>query len=230
MDIAQGLRISDLPVPPTGDEIAESFGLPVFTLAPQPALAEAGFGTVGSNDGTHEVAISYSMFRNPQDHEDPANFAPNVAETLAAITAAETAGQPAWFTTLLRRSRFPILWEAVCTARTDIGAPLTLAERLAAHVNHVVMNSCPHRRHPEQSFPSTLLNPVSGSDALPGRLIRVDAADVSAIQIDTDGDVTGWAFETAQVAVLVVIPREFLPLVEFRLERRSPTGAAAPLT
>jgi hypothetical protein len=225
MDIAQGLRISDLPVPPTGDEIVEAFGVPVFGLTPQPGLAEAGFGTVGSNDGTHEVTISYSVFRNPAEHNDPANFTSTVDDILAAITQAERNGQPEWFIAGLRRMRFPVLWEAVCTARTDIGETVMLADRLAAHINHVVMNSCPHRRHPEQSFPSTLIDPVTAADALPGRLLRVDSADLSAIQIDTDVDVTGWAFETPRVAVLDVIPREYLPLVDLRLARRSPTGS-----
>jgi hypothetical protein len=224
MDIARGIRVSDLSVPPTGDEIAEAFGLPVFALAPQSGLAESGFGTVGSNDGTHEVTISYSVFRNPDDHNDPVNFTPNVAEVLNAIEQAERNSQPEWFTAGLRRMRFPILWEAVCTARTDIGEPLSLAERLAAHINHVVMNTCAHRRHPEINFPSTLTNPVAATDALPGRLLRVDSADVSAIQIDTDVDVTGWAFATAHSAVLIALPREFLPLVDLRLERRVPTG------
>jgi hypothetical protein len=224
MDIARGIRVSDLPVPPTGDEIAEAFGIPLFALSPQAGLAEAGFGTVGSNDGTHEVAISYSVFRNPADHNDPANFTPNVADTIEAIAKAEREGQPEWFTAGLRRMRFPILWEAVCTARTDIGEPRSLAERLAAHINHVVMNTCAHRRHPEDHLPSTLTNPAEAADALPGRLLRVDSADMSAIQIDTDVDVTGWAFETAHSTVLVVIPREFLPLVELRVERRVPTG------
>lgn len=224
MHIAEGLRVADLPAPPTGDEIAASFPVPVYGLVPQPALAEAGFGTVSSNDGVHEVAISYSLFRHPGDHNDPANFADNATEILAAINKAERDGQPDWFVSGLRRMRFPVLWEAVSTVRTDIGAPLPLADRLAAHVNHVVMNTCVERQHASSTGPAVLLNPVHASDALPGRLLQVDGSDVSAIQIDTDVDATGWAFEVSHAAVLVVIRRADLALVDVRVERRVPTG------
>lgn len=224
MHIAEGLRVADLPVPPTGDEIAAAFPVPLFGLVTQPGVAEAGFGTVSSNGGVHEVSISYSLFRHPEDHNDPANFANNAADTLAAITKAERDGQPEWFIAGLKRMRFPVLWEAVSTVRTDIGEPLPLADRLAAHVNHVVMNTCVERQHESSTGPAILLDPVQASDALPGRLLQVDGADMSAIQIDTDVDATGWAFEVPHAAVLVVIRRADLALVDVRLERRAPTG------
>ena len=223
MNIAEGLRVSDLPVPPTGDEIAAAFPVPLFGLVAHPAIAEAGFGTVGSNDGVYEVAISYSLFRHPADHNDPSNFADNIADTVAAINKAERDGQPEWFVSGLRRMRYPVLWEAVSTVRTDIGEPRPLAERLAAHINHVVMNTCAERRRESSTGPSTLVNPVQAPDALLNRLLQVDGADISAIQIDTDVDATGWALELPHAAVLVVIPRAELPLVDVRLERRRPT-------
>jgi hypothetical protein len=224
MHIAEGPSVSDFPVPPTGDEIAASFPVPLFGLVAQPSIAEAGFGTVSSNDGVHEVAISYSLFRNPADHNDPSNYTDDAADILSAIDAAERKGQPEWFVIGLRRMRFPVLWEAVSTVITQIGEPLPLADRLAAHINHVVMNTCENRRHESSTGPATLENPVHADDALPGRLLQVDGADVSAIQIDTDVDATGWAFETAHAAVLVVLRREHLPLVDVRLERRQPSG------
>ena len=71
---------SDHPAPPTIDEVSRAFTVPLMSLVAQPVLTELGVGTVGSSSNggpttLDVVSISFTVWRNPAEPDDPANLA-----------------------------------------------------------------------------------------------------------------------------------------------------------
>jgi hypothetical protein len=226
MEFVPGLSARDLPPPVTADEMAARFGAPVYTFVEQPTLSESGAGTAGLDGVPIEISLSYSVHRHPGGASDPSDFAGDDGSIAAAISAAEQADQPEWFTERLRQMRLPQLWEAVTTIRLGVEPDRLLAERLAAHVNHVVLNTMPHRRrrHPERMF--ELDSEVTATHTQTGEFLTIDGERIEAIRIDSDPDVVGWAAEHRGCAVLVVFARDHLPAVRVALVARQLAGEA----
>lgn len=227
MHFASGMTARDFPEPPTIDQVVQDFGAPVFTLVAQPHLDEVSHGTFGSSGMLISVSLSYCVYRHPEDLEDPANFADDIEATLWAIDQAQASDQPTWFMDSLRRRRYPMLWEAVQTVRLGFDMDRPLAERLAEHINHVLINTIENRRQSNPGALPVLDHGVTARHAQSGVTLRVDGTDVDAIMIDTDPDVMGWAAEIDGFAVLVAFDRDLAGLVDVTLERRQAASPAA---
>jgi hypothetical protein len=225
MEFIPGLTARDMPAPATPDEIATRFSAPLFTFAPQPCLAEMGFSTVAIGGELTEVSISYSVFRNPDDPDDPVNFTDAREESDSLVREARDAGQPDWFTDAVRSMRHPTLWEAVCTMRLPQVLGQSIAESLAGHMNHIIVNSMEGRvRATAEGIPE-LDSDVSPRHARNGATVIVDGIGFDAIHIDTDPDVVGWALDTDGCRVLIAFDRDYAGLVDIALVRRAAAGA-----
>ncbi|WP_165068362.1 hypothetical protein [Marisediminicola senii] len=205
-----GRTVRDLPTPPTRAEVIARFGAPVFTLVPQPHLRELdGASTMAVNDTLQEVSLSYSYLRWPDDPADPRNLVPDIDEITHWIDKAHRDDQPEWFIASLESRRYPTVWEAVRSIHPDVGVAQTLAEHLAHHVNHVLINSVEGRRVDAAGRPPRLDAEVKPTHAQPA-VLTVDGVELPAITIDTDPHIVGWAAQVGEVYVTVALDRERL--------------------
>jgi hypothetical protein len=222
MDFAENVSLHDLPRPGTASEIAATFGRPVHTFVEQARLDLTQPSTIARDDVLDTVALNYVFVADPSDPEAPSNLVENVAEIDGHLADALAAGQPEWFVAGLRAFRYPMLWEAVVTtvAPDDperSGARDSAAEHLARHVNHVLINTAEGRStRPDGAMP-VLDAPVTARHAQPGAVLVVDGVEHDAVLIDTDPDLVGWGAEVDGSIVLVVLPRDLVPLVDLRL-------------
>lgn len=216
-----GASARDLPAPPTPEETAARFGRPVFGLVPQPHLKELDtLSTVASDEELTDVSVSYSFLTEPTDPTDPRNLVPTVRDIDGWLEKAERDGQPEWFVRSLQAMRFPMVWEAVrTTSRTDPSGATT-AERLAAHMEHVLINtSDERRRRDDDSGIPSLDTGVTAAHARP-TTVPVDGTERPGIQIDTDPTVIGWAVEVDDSLVSVVLDRDRADHLDVRLVTR----------
>jgi hypothetical protein len=227
MRIVPGITARDLPDPPSNDEVVEAFGAPVFTLVPQPGLRESTWGSMSVGGAPVEASASYCFFRHPDDLTDPLNYADDIDSTLGYIEKALSDNQPGWFLDRLRDNRYPLLWEAVRTIRLGIDPDRPLDERLAEHVNHVLINTVGHRTSWGDAGPPILDNPVTARHAQSGFALRVDGVIRDALIIDTDPDVVGWALQMGGLAVTVAIDRDRAEAIEVALQTRRGTPGAS---
>jgi len=222
MDFTESVDLHDLPRPGTASEIAATFGRPVFTFVDQPCLDLTQPGTVAHDDVLQTVALNYVFVADPSAPDAPSNLVENVAEIDGHLASAVTAGQPAWFVAGLRAFRYPMLWEAVVTTiAPDDPAPsgerVSVAEHLARHVNHVLVNTTEGRSTRPAGATPVPDAPVTTRHAQPGAVLVVDGIERDAVLIDTDPDLVGWGTEVDGSIVLVVLPRDRVPLVDLRL-------------
>jgi hypothetical protein len=242
MNQAQGMWISGHLSPNAPDPRAQmaervrALPFPVYGLVPQPSLEDhdtLGLSTMGGAEGPTQitVAITYTLWRNPDDHDDPVNLAELDDATRAALEERPRWPRPRWITEHVQRMRYPMLWEAARTTWT--GRPsehTTLPEQLAQHVNHILMNQF----RTELGLPT---GPPSGPPRFdePWRArtsainqnarIEVDGETADAAEIDTDPFVYGIGAQlTPEIAVTVVIPRTDLPFVRVALATRNRGG------
>ncbi|OII26336.1 hypothetical protein [Frigoribacterium sp. MCBA15_019] len=222
MDFAENASLHDLPRPGTPSQIAAAFGRPVHTFVEQPRLDLTQPSTIAHDDVLDTVALNYVFVADPSDPEAPSNLVENVAEIDGHLADALAADQPEWFLAGLRAFRYPMLWEAVVTtvAPDDperSGERDSVEEHLARHVNHVLINTAEGRStRPDGAMP-VLDAPVTARHAQPGEALVVDGVEHDAVLIDTDPDLVGWGAEVDGSIVLVVLPRDLVPLVDLRL-------------
>ncbi|MES2092283.1 MAG: hypothetical protein V4531_00505 [Actinomycetota bacterium] len=220
MRIVPGMTVRDLPDPPSNDRVIEAFSAPVLTLVPQPHLRESSWASMALNDVSVEVSASYCFFRHPADLADPLNYADDIEATLGYIEKALSDNQPDWFLDRLRDNRYPMLWETVRTTRLGVDPDRSLAERLAEHVNHVLINTVGHRTSWSDDGPPILDHEVTARHAQSGFSLIIDGVECDALIIDTDPDVIGWAVQLTTVAVTVAIDRDRAAMIDLVLERR----------
>lgn len=201
-----GMSARDLPEPATLAADAALFRVPVFGFAPQPKLRPIGHGTTSTNGLLEEFTLSYAFIADPENPEDPNNFSENAEAIETARMRAEQSGQPAWLLERLPDLRYPGLWEAVGTVAPRPDDPRTLAERLADHLNHVLINTIDSRRREHSNAALTLDGGVHAGHVQDAALV-IDASSVPGIVIDTDPDVIGWAANAGQALILVALPR-----------------------
>jgi hypothetical protein len=222
MDPVENADLHALPRPRTAVEVAAEFGHPVHTFVEQPRLDLTQPSTIAQDGVLGTVALNYAFVADPSDPDAPSNLVENVAEIDGHLADALAAGQPEWFVAGLRAFRYPMLWEAVVTTVApddpdDPGERVTVAEHLARHVNHVLMNTAEGRStRPDGAVP-VLDAPVTARHAQPAAVLVVDGVDRDAVLIDTDPDLVGWGAEVDGSIVLVVLPRDLVPLVDRRL-------------
>lgn len=212
----------DEPIPeiPSLEQVADSFPVPLATLMPQPNIRETGVGTSSSHSNGRIVdqvaAISYAIFWNPDDLDDPINHVelhPDVAEAIAHPSPRLPAGA----IEVLQWLRFPAATDAVQTHVPREGE-LTLADRLALHMRNVIGNTFREQRHPALHDPLSFIRPPSGAVAAAAS-VTVDGVELPAVSI-ADEHVLGLGVELDDAVATVVLAKHLLPLVELELTRR----------
>lgn len=217
----------DAPPPETVDEAAARFRVPLRGFVPQPALTELGVSTVGSsrNGGPSildSVGISYTLWRNPDDHDDPVNLADIPDALRESLDAEPVMPLPAWMLELRRLMRFPTLSEAVKTTRKGRlpeSSGETTASVLVGHANHILTNSFRETRV-RGGFPGQLESPIEERHLRPGS-VRVDGADVPGLHLDTDPHIVALGADLGDSILSIVVDREHLPFVTLAFETRA---------
>jgi hypothetical protein len=213
----------DVPPPQTVDEVVRVFPVPVMSFVPQASLEEMGVGTVGySSDGgpmiLEAVTISYTLWRNPLDHDDPDNLA-ELDDTLReTLDAPPVRPLPDWMMTQRQLFRYPSLWEAVTTTRRSPGSE-SLESTLVMHVNHILMNTFRDQRV-TGGFPGELDDPVTKRHIQPA-VVRIDGTDVPGVRIDTDPNVFAVGAALEGRFLTAVVARDHLPFVTVEFATRS---------
>ena len=212
----------DLPAPPTPDEAARVFGLPLLTLADQPAVEESG---IGISSATHNddlvmstATVSFTLWRNPENRDDPLNLAELSSETRSSLDTLPPWPLPEWILMARERMRYPAIWEAVRTTYLHLPAEAewhTPEYALVDHVNYVVGN-CFREQRVHGDFPGEVLGAASERAIEHDVPIMVDGAQRSGMRIDTDPHVLGVGVQLADCILTAAIDREQLP--SFRLE------------
>jgi hypothetical protein len=195
--------------------------VPILGLVPQPHLEDWGSFSMSSgtsNGVMHEMTagINYTLWRNPDDRDDPVNLAELDEETRRAVGMQTPWPRPKWLLEGVARMRYPTLWEAVRTTwrRDDPHQPTPGAE-LVHHVNHVLMNQYSARsaRDPDART-GRPESPVDERHIEHGVPVVVNGAAVAGMRIDTDPHVFGIGADLGDAGVLTaVLDRDVLPYV-----------------
>jgi hypothetical protein len=213
----------DVPPPQTVDEVVRVFPVPVMSFVPQASLEEMGVGTVGySSDGgpmiLDAVSVSFTLWRNPLDHDHPDNLA-ELDDTLReTLDAPPVRPLPDWMMTQRELFRYPSLWEAVTATRRSPGSE-SLESTLVMHVNHILMNTFRDQRV-TGGFPGELDDPVTKRHIQPA-VVRIDGTDVPGVRIDTDPNVYAVGAALGDRLLTAVVARDHLPFVTVEFATRS---------
>jgi hypothetical protein len=214
----------DIPAPPTVDDASRLFAVPLMSFMPQPSLSELGVGTVGSSSNggptaLDSVAISYTLWRNPGDREDPANLAELSDSQRESREMVPPRPLPGWMIERRDLMRFPVLWEAVTTTRVREMDWQTPESTLVMHVNHILNNTF-HEQRVIGDFPGELDSPVTEKH-LESITISVDGIGVPGMRIDTDPHVYAVGASMGDRILTAVIARDHLPYVTVAFVTRS---------
>lgn len=209
-----------LPEPPTLDGVSAAFPVRLATLLPQPALREIGVNTIASGGeggwAYEAAAITYAVFWNPDDLDDPINhvaLTPELEDALEHPSPRLSATSVEW----MQWMRFPSLYEAVQT-HVPRESRSTVAERLALHMWNVLANTFQEQRHPRPMERGTFVDEPSAHDAVEAS-VTVDGVEVPAVSI-ADEHVLGIGVELDDAVATVVLAKHLLPLVRLELTRR----------
>jgi hypothetical protein len=221
----------DIPPPPSVDTAADLFGAPVIGFLAQPSLTENGVSTVGSStDGgpatLDSLSISYTLWRNPRNHDDPVNLANLSSLERDSLEEEPVRRLPAWILEFRRLARYPSLWEAVMTTRVTDPAQQTAAAVLVAHTNYVLTNTFRDQRV-VGGVPGELDSPVA-EHHLERVSVVIDGIDVPGWRIDTDPHVYSVGAGLGDRILTAVVARDHLPSVEVAFQTRTPAGSAVP--
>ncbi|MBF4623236.1 hypothetical protein [Clavibacter sp. VKM Ac-2872] len=217
----------DLPTPPTADSITAEFGVALFTFASQPTVEEAGAGYQGhSADGgpvhLENAGVGFTVWRNPDDHDDPVNLADIDAETRAMLDAPPVRPLPAWIEEARQRLRYPLLAEAVRTTPAvqhdgDPFAP-TVERALVEHAEHILINSFRAERT-DGRMPTVLRDAPTPADLAPAE-VEIDGARVDGLRLDRDAHVVAVGAQVGDRILTAVIPRAELAYVRLAFVTR----------
>ena len=199
----------------------------VFGLRRQSALedyGEVGFADSHDSSGPSQLSVSigYTLWRNPDDRDDPGNLAELDERTRASIEQVPPWPRPAWLIERVQRMRYPHLWEAVHTTWSrDPSEYTTLSWQLADHVNYILMNQFRGQLGLPSGPTSDTTWRVTESAVNPAVTVRVNDVDTPAAEIDTDPFVYAIGVSIApDIVATAVIPREHLGYVDVAFETR----------
>jgi hypothetical protein len=214
----------DFPPPPTVDEVASLFTVPVMSFIPQPSLEELGVGTTSSSSNggpttIDNVSISYTLWRNPGNRKDPANLAVLSDVDREALDTVPVRALPAWLMVGRERMRYPALWEAVMTTRVLDTHWQTPESTLVDHVNHIMTNTF-REQGVVGGFPGELDAPVT-EEHIEHVTVLVDGAEVPGMRIDTDPNVYAVGAALGDRILTAVVSRDHLPYVTVAFATRS---------
>lgn len=210
------------------DARVRSLPFALVGLEPQPTLEDAGLVSLQEardQAGPSQVsaAVTYQLWRNPLDRDDPVNLVDQDEVTLAAIEQEPPWPRPAWLIERVQRMRYPQLWEAVRTTwNREASEHTTVQRQLVEHTNYILMNQYrePLGLEPGPGWHGAWR--VTEYAVNTGVTARLDGAEAPAAEIDTDPFVyaLGLAID-AQLVVTAVIPREHLHHVRVEFTTRS---------
>jgi len=206
----------DIPPPPTVDEVAALFTVPMMSFVAQPSLQELAVGTTGSSSNGGEmtldsVSLTYTLWRNPRDRNDPVNLGDLSESDRQALDAPPVRPLPDWMMERRELMRYPMLWEAVLTTRNSDAEWQTPESTLVGHVNHVLTNAFRDQRV-VGGIPGELDSPVTERHIQPVT-IPVDGVDVPAMQIDSDPNVYAVGADLGDRILTAVVSRDHLSSV-----------------
>ena len=178
-------------------EQARRMPMPIVGLVPQPHLED--WGAIGVGTGTRngvldscEVSISYTLWRNPDEPDDPVNLAELDEQQRRALEVEPPWPRPPWLVEQVRRMRYPMLWECARTRwNREPGGFDTIQAQLAVHVNHILINQFRQPRAVDGDPPAELDNPVDERCVETGIPVLVDGVTRQGFRIDTDPHVYG---------------------------------------
>jgi len=236
-----GVLPSDAPDPM--DELRErvrALPFPVMGLEPQPAVED--FGSFSSAEATDAdgawsitVGVNYTLWRNPDDRDDPVNLADLDDEAREQLDVEPPWPRPDWILDHVRRLHFPLLSEAVRTTwDREPSERSTLAHHLVDHANHVLMNGFREELGLPMGPPPPGYDPFSGDWRVTAAAVNtratvaVDGVEREASEIDTDPFVYAIGVRVAPDRVATaVIPRDHLPYVRVALATRTGSSTAS---
>ncbi|MFB8388375.1 hypothetical protein ACFC3F_14650 [Microbacterium sp. NPDC055910] len=208
------------------EEMLKRMPIPVLVFAPQPAVGHAdigvGTGTDAAGLQTMTASVTSTLWRNPDDKDDPVNLADLDDATRRSIDEVPPWPRPRWLIEQVERMRYRTLWEAVQTTwYREASEFTTLGYLLVQHANHILMNQ--FREEHAVGLHDW------GSPALTSeRVIRrgvdvvIDGEIVVGAEIDTDPFVYAIGAELANGGVFTaVIPREDLPYLDLAFATRA---------
>jgi hypothetical protein len=217
-----GVVGEDEPDPRLGwREQARRMPMPIVGLVPQPHLED--WDAIGVGSGTRngvldscEVSISYTLWRNPDEPDDPVNLAELDEQQRHAVEVEPAWPRPPWLVEQVRRMRYPMLWECVRTQWSrEPGEFDTVRIRLVAHVNHILVNQFRHARVVGDDPPYELDNPVDDRCVEPRIPVLVDGIARDGFRIDTDPHVYGLAVDLdTRTTLTAAVPRDILPYLQ----------------
>ncbi|NRG41123.1 hypothetical protein HRK28_09330 [Rathayibacter sp. VKM Ac-2835] len=222
------LSPEDLPEPPTLDVVTQFFVGPLFTLTPQPSLEEwLSSASARDRDGRilfDEASIGYTFWRNPADHDDPANLEELDGEPRPSLDAPSTRPVPEWMAEIAARQPYPRLWDAVRTSVAEEHSPWQNIEfTLIDHVNRILRSRARAERA-RGIDPVELLGPAMDLGVEHDVPLLLDGRPVPGIRIDTDAHVLGVGAQLGDRFLTAVVDRDRLPLLDFTfVTRRAPT-------
>lgn len=215
----------DLPVPPSLDDVTARFPGALFTLEPQPGAEEIAVSTVTAGAGRHPVflsaAISYGLWRRPDDRDDPVNLAEISDELRAQLDEPPRFPLPDGLMAIRERMRYPMLWEAVQTTLLGLGdEERTIGTTLVEHVNHILMNRFRDTRV-RGEMPGELLGAATEAAVERGIPVRIDGGVVDGVRLDTDAHVLGLGVDLGDRHLTAVLARDDLPFLDLAFVTRA---------
>jgi hypothetical protein len=207
-------------------ELLRHMPIPVIELVAQRSLEETdvsvNFASDSDGYSSMTASLSATLWRNPDDKSDPANFAELDDSTCRAIEEVPPWPRPAWLVERVEMMRYPSLWEVVQTHWHREESELSTVEfLLAQHANYILMNQ----------FREELgLSAHDGEAPAPLRERRatrpigvsIDGQMVPGIEIDTDPFVCAVGANLASGGTLTaVVAREHLPFITLEFATRN---------
>ncbi|AZZ53072.1 hypothetical protein [Rathayibacter festucae] len=214
----------ELPEPPTLDVVTRFFRGPLFTLTPQPSLEEWVSSASARDRGGEilfdEASIGYTFWRNPNDHDDPANLEELGGEPRPSLDVSPTHPVPEWMAEIAARIPYPQLWDAVRTSVAEEHSPWQSIEfALLEHVNRI-LRSRAHAERAGGSGGEEPLGPAMDLGIEHDVPLLLDGRPVPGIRIDTDPHVLGIGAHLGDRFLTAVVDRDRLPLLDFTFVTR----------
>jgi hypothetical protein len=208
-------------------EQARHMPVPIFGLVRQPHLEDwdaigIGSGTRGGVLDSFEASISYTLWRNPDELDDPVNLAELDQRQRRALEVEPPWPRPPWLVEQVRRMRYPMLWECVRTHWCrEPREPDSVPALLVAHVNDILVNRFQPTWVVGDDRPAGLAKPVDRRSVESDVRVLVDGTAREGFRIDTDPQVYGLGVDLdAHTALTAAIPRGALTYVEVTFSAR----------
>jgi hypothetical protein len=208
-----------------------ALGFGVAGLVAQPHLED--FGALGVQtsepDGrlrSATVSRQYTLWRNPDDRDDPVNLAVMDDERRRSLDEVPPWPRPDWLVAVVERMRYPLLWEAVQTHWSVDDDRPSPTQALVRHVQHVLVNQYRegHAVADDDHWPVL----VDDRSVQSGHPVPVDGVERPGLLLDTDPFVLGIAAELDDGRVLTaVLPRDDLHLLTVAFDSATPLDLAA---